>query len=295
MNGGELVAAALEREGVRAVFTLCGGHISPILVAAKRRGIRVVDVRDEAAAIFAADAVARLTGVPGVAVVTAGPGATNSLTAITNARQAESPVIVLGGAPPTILKGRGALQDVDHQAMLVPHVKSAALVTRVRDLAPAVARAFAAARSGTPGPAFVECPTDVLYDERIVREMYGVDAPPRDRTLSDRVRHWALKRHVARLMQPGAAVDTGAQSLETPPPSPELPGRAVSRTSDLLRRARRPVLVLGSQAVRVGALIPRLIEALEHLGVPVYTNGMARGLLRPGHSLSFRHRRTAAL
>ncbi|HEY8020882.1 MAG TPA: thiamine pyrophosphate-binding protein, partial [Thermoanaerobaculia bacterium] len=78
MNGGERVAAALSRHGVRFVFTLCGGHISPILVGAKRAGMRVVDVRHEADAVFAADAVARLTGVPGVAAVTAGPGATNA-------------------------------------------------------------------------------------------------------------------------------------------------------------------------------------------------------------------------
>ena len=80
LNGGERVAAALEAHGVRFVFTLCGGHISPILVAAKRRGIRVVDTRDEATATFAADAVARLTGSTGVAAVTAGPGITNTIT-----------------------------------------------------------------------------------------------------------------------------------------------------------------------------------------------------------------------
>ncbi|HEX5631978.1 MAG TPA: thiamine pyrophosphate-binding protein, partial [Gemmatimonadales bacterium] len=78
-HGGERVAAALEAHGVRFLFTLCGGHISPILVAAKARGMRVVDTRDEATAVFAADAVARLTGTTGVAAVTAGPGLTNTL------------------------------------------------------------------------------------------------------------------------------------------------------------------------------------------------------------------------
>ena len=88
-HGGERVAAALQAHGVRWLFTLCGGHISPILAACKALGIRVVDVRDEATAVFAADAVARLTGVPGVAAVTAGPGLTNTITALKNAQLAQ--------------------------------------------------------------------------------------------------------------------------------------------------------------------------------------------------------------
>ena len=99
MNGGDLIAGALAAHGVRFLFTLCGGHISPILVGAKKRDIRVIDVRHEATAVFAADAVARLTGVPGVAAVTAGPGCTNTITAVKNAQLAQSPVIVLGGPP----------------------------------------------------------------------------------------------------------------------------------------------------------------------------------------------------
>ena len=88
-DGGERIAAVLAAHGVRQLFTLCGGHISPILVAAKARGIRVVDTRHEATAVFAADAVARLTGIPGVAAVTAGPGITNAVTALRNAQLAQ--------------------------------------------------------------------------------------------------------------------------------------------------------------------------------------------------------------
>ena len=125
MHGGDRVAEVLRAQGVAQVFTLCGGHISPILTAAKERGIRIVDVRDEATAVFAADAVARLSGVPGVAAVTAGPGLTNTITAIKNAQLAQSPVIILGGAAPTLLKGKGALQDIDQMALIRPHVKYA--------------------------------------------------------------------------------------------------------------------------------------------------------------------------
>jgi acetolactate synthase-like protein len=172
MNGGARIAAVLERWGIEHLFTLCGGHISPILVEAKRRGIRVVDVRHEASAVFAADAAARLGGIPGVAAVTAGPGVTNTVTAVENARLAQSPVVVLGGATGTILKGRGSLQDIDQMSLMRPHVKWAASVDRVRDLAPAVEHALRTARSGVPGPVFLECPVDLLYDEQTVRTLY---------------------------------------------------------------------------------------------------------------------------
>src|SRR6476659_4204297 len=113
------------------------------MIGAKRAGLRVVDVRHEADAVFAADAVARLTGIPGVAAVTAGPGATNSVTALKNAQLAQSPVVLLGGAAATLLKGRGSLQDIDQTALMGPHVKRAIAVAAVRDLAPAVDRALA--------------------------------------------------------------------------------------------------------------------------------------------------------
>src|SRR5512144_2884396 len=172
-TGGDLVADVLVQHGVRSVFTLCGGHISPILVSARRRGIRIVDVRDEATAAFAADAVSRLTGVPGVAAVTAGPGVTNTITALKNAQLAQSPLVLLGGATATLLRGRGALQDIDQLSLVRPHVKSARRATRVRELAPLVEEAFRIALDGVPGPVFVECPVDLLYPEALVREWYG--------------------------------------------------------------------------------------------------------------------------
>jgi thiamine pyrophosphate-dependent acetolactate synthase large subunit-like protein len=165
MTGGDIVADVLVRQGVRFLFTLCGGHISPILVSAKARGIRIVDTRHEATAVFAADAVARLTGLTGVAAVTAGPGVTNTITALKNAQMAPSPLVLLGGATATLLRGRGALQDVDQMALVSPHVKRASRTTRLRDLGPALDEAFRPARHGVPGPVFLECPVDLLYPE----------------------------------------------------------------------------------------------------------------------------------
>jgi thiamine pyrophosphate-dependent acetolactate synthase large subunit-like protein len=136
MNGGELVAQVLREQQISFLFTLCGGHISPILVEAKKSNIKVIDTRHEANAVFAADAMARITGKPGVVAVTAGPGITNTITAIHNALMAQSPVILLGGAAPTLLKGRGALQDIDQMKLIKPNVKWAGAVRRRKEIYP---------------------------------------------------------------------------------------------------------------------------------------------------------------
>ncbi len=169
-HGGDIVGEVLARHGISHVFTLCGGHISPILVGAKERGIGIVDVRDEASAVFAADAVARMTGRCGVAAVTAGPGVTNAITAIKNAQMAQTPLIVFGGATATVLKGRGALQDIDQLALVRSATKWCTAVTTVPALGPTVEKAIEVAESGVPGPVFVEIPVDVLYPEAIVRD-----------------------------------------------------------------------------------------------------------------------------
>src|ERR1043165_3234629 len=164
-HGGDIIAEVLARHGVTHLFTLCGGHISPILTGAQSRGLRVVDVRDEASAVFAADAVALMTGTVGVAAVTAGPGVTNTVTAVKNAQMAQSPVIVLGGATATLLKGRGALQDIDQLSLMRPITKWATTVKTVPALAPTIERACEIAVEGVPGPVFVELPVDLLYPE----------------------------------------------------------------------------------------------------------------------------------
>src|SRR3954469_8189677 len=141
-HGGDHLAAVLSKWNIRAIFTLCGGHISPILVGCESRDIKVVDCRDERNAVFAADAVARMTGLPGVAAVTAGPGVTNTLTAMKNAQLAQSPVVLFGGATATVLKGRGALQDIDQMALIYSSVKWAARCNTVAQLEPTVERAL---------------------------------------------------------------------------------------------------------------------------------------------------------
>src|SRR3990167_680948 len=215
-HGGDRVADVLRAPGVRCLFTLCGGHISPILSASKARGIRIIDVRDEATAVFAADAAARLTGVPGVAAVTAGPGITNTITALKNAQLAQSPIILIGGAAPTALQGRGALQDIDQRPLVAPHVKLFRKVRRVRDLGPAVEEAFAVARGGVPGPVFIECPVDLLYDEVSIRQWYA-DAAGKGTSVADRLLRFYLNRHVKKMFDGSAAV-TAPQVRPVLPP-----------------------------------------------------------------------------
>ena len=154
--GGSIIADTLRQHDVEFIFTLCGGHISPILVACSEKGIRVVDVRHEATAVFAADAVSRLSPAIGVAAVTAGPGLTNTLTAVKNIQMAQVPVLLLGGATATILKGRGSLQDIDQMSLLRPLTKYQVLVKRVKDIANEINKAIIIAQSDVPGPVFVE-------------------------------------------------------------------------------------------------------------------------------------------
>jgi len=173
MHGGHQIGEFLSKQEVKFVFTLCGGHISPILQGCMENDIRVVDVRHEATTVFAADAVSRMSGVPGVAVVTAGPGVTNTITALKNAQMAQSPLILIGGATATALKGRGSLQDIDQLGLMRTVVKKSITVRTVGDIIYALQKAFYHSQEGVPGPVFIECPIDLLYEEELVREWYG--------------------------------------------------------------------------------------------------------------------------
>ncbi|HDH25325.1 MAG TPA: thiamine pyrophosphate-binding protein [Actinobacteria bacterium] len=288
MHGGDRIARVLAGHRVGTLFTLCGGHISPILSGAKTAGIRVVDTRHEAAAVFGADATARLTGVPGVAAVTAGPGVTNALTAIQNASLAQSPVVVLGGAVATALKGRGALQDIDQASVVRPHVKELFRARRVRDLEPMLTEAFRVAESDVPGPVFVEVPVDLLYAEQTVRELYVSGGAPKN--LAGRLTRRYLQWHVDRLFS-----DMDGNFTTHPARVPVPLNVQVERAAKVVAKASRPVLVVGSGAM----LLPReagdVAAAVEALGMPTWLAGMARGLLGVRHPLHVRHRRREAL
>lgn len=296
-DGGQIIAERLHARGVRHLFTLCGGHISPILVGAEKQGIRIVDVRDEVTAAFAADALARLTGVPGVAAVTAGPGVTNTITAVKNAQMAQSPLLILGGATPTILMGRGSLQDIDQVSLMKPLVKWATSVRTVKALGPTIDKALDIATSGTPGPVFVECPVDVLYPEHMVRDMYVKEAGLENASgLGAKALGLYMKAHLARQFKaPHVSLDIPTPSLEDVASLRH--DSQLERTKRLLKAAKRPVLIVGSQAVvnYTEDSAEALATAIERLNVPTFLGGMARGLLGRFSDIQFRHKRSAAL
>lgn len=292
MDGGNRVAEVLQAHGVQFVFTLCGGHISPILVGCENRGIRVIDVRHEANTVFAADAVSRLSGVPGVAAVTAGPGVTNTITAIKNAQMAQSPVVLLGGGAATVLRGRGSLQDIDQMALIKPHVKYAARPSTVREIVPALERAFHEAVSGVPGPVFVELAVDLLYDEEVVRSWYVKKTDRPARTLGEAAIKNYLKAH---LVNQFGLKDFRSANPPEPATIPSHTARQVTKAADMLRAAERPVMLIGSQTMLNPQRVDELAQAVEALNIPVFLSGMARGLLGKDHPLQMRHKRTMAL
>jgi len=292
-HGGQIVANVLKAHGVEHIFTLVGGHISPLLVASEKLDIRIVDTRHEVTAVFAADAAARLKpGTVGVAAVTAGPGLTNTLTAVKNAQMAESPVLLLGGAAATLLKGQGALQDIDQMSLFKSVCKWQSSVKSVKDIAPTLRKAIQMARSGTPGPVFVELPVDTLYPVSMVEKEISNTGGKKKKNASliQSVTDMYLQRYMKNLFKDAfSATEFGALPVQDLPPA----ASQVAQAADLLSQAKSPLILVGSQ---VALESPNLVrEALEELGIPCYVSGMARGILGAHSNILFRHQRRDAL
>lgn len=251
VSGAELLANTFKREGIDRVFVLSGDHINQILIACSEAGIRVVDARHEAAAAHMADALARVTGRPGVAIVTGGPGHTNTLTGLATAFLAGSPVILVSGCYDQTQADRYAFQELDQVALAKPITKWARLITDPRRIPEYVATAFREALSGRPGPVHLSIPIDVSTG---TVEEAEVSFPPPERS-----------RPVSR-----------------PQGDPSLIGRAI----ELLREAERPVLIAGS-----GAFWSQAQEALQRFieltSIPLFTIGLARGLVSDLHPFCF--------
>ncbi|HEY2704887.1 MAG TPA: acetolactate synthase [Candidatus Dormibacteraeota bacterium] len=161
-HGGHVAAEVLRRRGVDTVFTLSGGHLFPIYDGLVERGIRLVDTRQEQTAAFAAEGWSKLTRRLGVAMVTAGPGVTNAMSAIAGAHLAGSPLMVLGGRAPEARWGSGSLQELDHLPLVASICRRAATATSPATLAAEVEATAAAALTAHRGPAFLDVPLDVL-------------------------------------------------------------------------------------------------------------------------------------
>jgi thiamine pyrophosphate-dependent acetolactate synthase large subunit-like protein len=169
-HAGAHAVAVAQRYGVTTMFTLSGGHVFPLYDGAVKASppLRLVDVRHEQTAAFAAEGVARLTRVPGLAVVTAGPGITNTISAVTSAWFNGAPVVILGGRAPDYLWGKGALQEMDHVPLLKPITKHAWTVHETSRVAFSVDEAFRLALTPHRGPVFCDFPLEAIYGEASV-------------------------------------------------------------------------------------------------------------------------------
>ncbi|OGL21688.1 MAG: hypothetical protein A3G97_15820, partial [Candidatus Rokubacteria bacterium RIFCSPLOWO2_12_FULL_69_21] len=257
LTGGGLVAKTLKQAGVNHIFTLCGGHILPIYEGCLTHGIRIIDVRHEQAAAHAADAYARLTRGIGVAVVTAGPGVTDAVTGVVNAYAARSPLLLIGGAAMIGLKGMGALQDIPQLPLFGSCTKGTWSVPETRLIPEFLTTAMRTALTGRPGPVFVEIPIDVLVNE-----------------VEDRL----------------APIPTGYVHRNPAAADPE----SITRFSDLLARAERPLVMAGS-GVYWDDAASDLARFAERAGVPIFMNGAGRGCLPSDHPLAFAQARGFAL
>jgi acetolactate synthase-1/2/3 large subunit len=251
ISGGHLVAKALKNEGIDTIFTLCGGHIIDIYDGCIDEGIKIIDVRHEQVAAHAADGYARMTAGMGCAVVTAGPGTTNSVTGVANAFRAESPMLLIGGQAALTQHRMGGLQDLAHVDIMRPITKFATSVPSTERVADFVAMAARESFNGSFGPSYLEIPRDVLD----------------------------FKVDLAKAVIPRAGkYRASTKSIGDP--------AGIEALADLLVKAKKPAILLGQQVWTCqGSGTAR--EFVEKLNIPTYMNGAGRGTLGPDHPLNF--------
>jgi len=245
--GGRLAAEALIERDVDYIFSLSGGHITPIYQFLENSKITIFDTRHEQAAVFMAEAWARMTRKPAVAMVTAGPGFTNALSGIASARLANAPVILIAGCVGLESVDKLDLQDMTQLPVIAPMVKKAFVCQVAERIPEYIDMAFRAAMSGRPGPVYLELPCDLLnatIDPAKVKKMHTIlDSKPVDRKNA-----------------PGVI--------------------------DLIRAAKNPVVIAGSGAWYADAGA-ELIEFVEKTGIPAFTAGAGRGVIPDTHPLCF--------
>lgn len=256
VHAGRLIARRLKASGIDTLFTLSGGHLFSIYDGCRDEGVRLIDTRHEQTATFAAEGWSKVTRVPGVAALTAGPGITNGMSAMAAAQQNQSPLVVLGGRAPALRWGMGSLQEIDHVPFVAPLTRFAATAQSAQDAGLLVDQALRASVGAPSGVGFVDFPMDHVFS------MSDDDG------------------------RPGALSDL--------PSPPVVDADALDRAVDLLSRARRPVIMAGTN-VWWGHGETALLRLAEQLGIPVLMNGMARGVVPADHPLAFSRARSKAL
>ena len=242
----EHIARFLVARGVDRIFGLQGGHIQPIWDHLARLGVRIVDVRHEGAAVHMAHAHATLTGQVGVAMVTAGPGVTNTVTSVAHAHLERAPVLLIGGCPPVPQDDLGPLQGIDHVAILAPVTRAARTLRTPDQLLRDLDKAWSMAEGdgNPPGPVYVEVPTDVLR------------AP----------------------VHPASVLDEHLRPHRRAPQATDAGG--VARAAAMLRAARRPLVITGRGARGAAAALRQLLDAS---GAVYLDTQESRGLVPADH------------
>ncbi|MBN2437856.1 MAG: thiamine pyrophosphate-binding protein [Deltaproteobacteria bacterium] len=245
--GGKLVADALIARGVDYIFSLSGGHITPIYQFLENSKITIFDTRHEQAAVFMAEAWARMNRKPAVAMVTAGPGFTNALTGIAGARLSNAPVVLIAGCVGLDSVEKLDLQDMNQLPVIEPMVKKA-LVCHIPERIPEfIDIAFRAAMSGRPGPVYLELPCDVL----------------------------------------NAAIDPAkVKKMNTTLASKPVDRENTRKVVDLLKAAKNPI-VIGGSGIWYADAEKEFIEFVEKIGIPAFTAGAGRGVISDTHPLCF--------
>ena len=256
LHGGRLVAQRLKAHGVGTVFTLSGGHLFSIYDGCRSEGIRLVDVRHEQTAGFAAEGWAKVTRELGVCALTAGPGVTNGISALASAAMNNSPLLVLGGRAPRARWGQGSLQEIDHVPFVRPLTKFAATAERTAEIPGLIDEAVTAALTPPTGPAFLDFPLD---------EVFSYAPAPSEPPVS---------------LEPWRGPGAGAGEIE--------------RAAALLRDAERPVIMAGT-GLYWGRGEAELLALAEALRIPVFLNGLGRGCVPADHELAFSRIRSRGL
>jgi acetolactate synthase-1/2/3 large subunit len=245
IRGADIVARTLQDLGVTRIFTLSGNHIMPIFDALLSTEIQLIHARHEAACVHMADAWGRLTGQPGIALVTGGQGHSNAVAALYTALASESPLVLLSGHAPLSELGRGAFQEMAQADLARPVTKASWTAQAVATLGSDIAKAIELATTGRPGPVHVSLPVDLL-----------------ERTIAD--------EQIARITKADL-------QLRTSPPIPEVADKVISH----LRAAAKPLVICGpAMCTERGRKTMR--EAADALDVPVIGMESPRGINDPG-------------
>jgi acetolactate synthase-1/2/3 large subunit len=232
---------------VEVIFTLSGGHITPIYQHLEHSPIKIFDTRHEQSAVFMAEAWGRMTRTPGTAMVTAGPGFTNSLTAIANARLANSPLVLISGCVGIECIEKLDLQDMRQAPVIEPMVKKALVCHKTERIPEFIDLAYRTAVSGRPGPVYLELPVDIL----------------------------------------NAQVDSNTvKTPHTVHQSHPVDGDQCAQIIEMLRQASRPIIIAGSGTWYAQAG-KELITFIEKTGLPVFTSSLGRGTIPDTHPLCF--------